>query len=187
MLLNKELELKLKKAVLIHLEQGREGWDVPHTLNAVEWMRKLIAAEGGDEKILVTVMYLHDIGYPSLKKGYDFGEVEKVKAQHAEFGAKKAREILKNLGAYSEAEIEKISFLIKSHDDLEIDRDHDMQLVFEADNLGKLDWENIIPTFDQSNRSKFLEHYKSVRVPLFKTKTSKRFLRALLPKAEAFI
>jgi HD superfamily phosphodiesterase len=61
MKLDKETEGKLKAEALKYLEKGKPGWDIPHTLASVYWMKRLIEKEGGDERILVTAMYLHDI------------------------------------------------------------------------------------------------------------------------------
>nr|MBD3312151.1 HD domain-containing protein [archaeon] len=187
MKLTKELEERLKKEALKHLSKGRKDWDVPHTLNAVNWMRKLIEKEGGDEKVLVTAMYLHDIGYPvveDLNKDR-LKRIKELKRFHAVEGARKAEVILKKLGDYSKPEIKEIIYLVKHHDDLEIkSRNH--QLVFEADNLSKIDVEAVTPTLSEEVYPLFLNHYKEFRAPLFKTETGKRFLNELLPKAEKY-
>ncbi len=76
MSLDAKTEEKLKSEVLRYLEMGKPEWYIPHTLASVFWMRKLIESEGGDERILVTTMYLHDIGYYALlKKGYGFDDI----------------------------------------------------------------------------------------------------------------
>jgi len=187
-LLGSVVEEKLKKAVLVFLKEGRADWDVPHTLNSVYWMKRLIEREGGDEKVLVSTMYLHDIGYPTVEEhGINrIHKIKKLKEFHAVEGAKKSEQILRKLGGYSEPEIKEIVFLVEHHDDvIPIDSLH-WQLVFEADNLAKLDVELVTPTFDKVVYPKFLEHYKRVRVPLFKTKAGNHFLSELLPKAESF-
>lgn len=68
MKLDKGKEEEIKAIAIRHLKEGKPEWDVPHTLASVDWMRKLIEREGGNEKVLVTAMYLHDIGYPKLRK-----------------------------------------------------------------------------------------------------------------------
>ncbi len=186
MKLSLELEKKLREAALKQLEKGRTGWDIPHTLNSVEWMKKLIKHEGGNEKILITTMYLHDTGYPNIKKGYNFGTVKKHKAMHAEKGTKIAEEVLKKFKEFSSEEIKIITNLIKHHDDLEGLDTHERQLVFEADNLSKLDVENVTPTFNKENYSKFMKFQKEVRAPLFKTITGKKCLKRLIKKAEEY-
>ncbi|KYK26037.1 hypothetical protein AYK26_01155 [Euryarchaeota archaeon SM23-78] len=63
----------------------------------------------------------------------------------------------------------------------------DEQLVFEADSLAQIDVERVKPTFTKEDYLKFLEEYfEKDRVPLFKTKTSKKYLKELLPKAKAY-
>jgi HD superfamily phosphodiesterase len=187
MKLAKELEERLKIEALKYLKKGRKDLDVPHTLNSVEWMRKLIEKEGGDEKILVTAMYLHDTGYPvvnDLNKDR-LERIKKLKKVHAVEGARIAEEILKRLGSYSAAEIKEIIFLVRHHDDLNIkSRNH--QLVFEADNLSKIDVKALTPTLDESIYPLFIKHYKEYRAPLFKTNTGREYLKRLLPKAESY-
>jgi epoxide hydrolase-like predicted phosphatase len=184
--LDKELEEKLKNEVLEPLEQSKPDWNVPHTLACVYWMRKLIDEEGGNERILVPVMYLHDIGYENLKKGYNYDEMMESRETHEEKGAKKAEEILNRVGGFSDEEINEIVDLIRYHDTLERIDSFNRQLVMEADSLGAIDWERATPSFDKENWYIFFEDFKKTRVPLFKTKTGKKFLRILLEKAERY-
>jgi len=48
--------------------------------------------------------------------------------------------------------------------------DHNRQLVFEADSLAQIDWQQVTPNFDQENCLKFLEYFKR-RSDKFKTAT----------------
>jgi len=187
MKLDPKLEKDLKSIALKYLEKCKEGWDVPHTLAAVYYIRKLIKGEGGNEKILVTTMYLHDIGYPQLVGKYGFKDMMEGKKVHQKIGAKEAEKILKKLKAYSDEEINEIIWLICNHDNLEIiTKKSTGQLVKEADSLAAIDWERVTPTFNKEDCLKYLDYFKKVRVPWFKTKTGKKYLKQLLVKAEHY-
>jgi len=183
--LNPKLEKKLKEIAIKYLEKGKPRWDVPHTLATVYWMRKLIEKEGGDERILVTAMYLHDIGYPRLQKGYNFDEMIESKKNHAEIGAEEAKKILREL-KYSPSEIKEIAYLIGNHYKKENINTHNMQLVLEADGLGKIDWERVPPNFNKESLIRYIEYFKKRIVDKFKTETGRKNLKKLLKKTENY-
>jgi len=90
-----KIEEELKSKVVELLKRGRPNWDLPHTLATVYWMKKLIEVEGGEEKVLVSAMYLHDIGYSGLfRETADYDGIAQVGKKHQEIGALKAKEIL---------------------------------------------------------------------------------------------
>lgn len=186
MKLNKEIEEKLKSEAIKQLKNGRPDWDIPHTLLSVGWMRKLIEKEGGNERILITAMYLHDIGCPRLQKGYDFDDMIKSKKNHAEIGAVEAKKILRNIGVFSDNETSEICKLIKGHYEKDNIDTFRQQLVIEADGLAKIDWERITPNFDKENCFKYLDYFKGKTVPKFRTKAGKKFLKTILEKAENY-
>ncbi len=182
--LDAKLEEALKSRAIAYLEKGRpDEFDVTHTMKAVEFMKELIEAEGGDERILVTAIYLHDIGYPGLiKDGYSFDEVIDSKQAHMVKGAAEAEVVLTELG-YSPSEIEQIVYLISNHDRMEeIDKSSEpgLQLVFEADSLGQL---SVPPTFKGKDYVKAIADFEEKRKPRFKTARGKRLLEPLLENA----
>jgi HD superfamily phosphodiesterase len=182
MKLDPELEEKLKAKAFKFLEKGTPGWDVPHTIASVYWMRRLIENEGGNEKILVTAMYLHDIGYYKLIKKEDgFDDIWSTKSTHMINGAKESEKILKEL-EYSKDEIKEIVHLVFVHDKLDQLSTHNEILVMEADSLAQIDTARVKPTFDKENRLKFLKNFEKKRIPRFKTKTGKEFLNKLFRK-----
>ena len=186
MKLNQDLEEELKSRVMMYLEKGKPAWDIPHTLASVYWMKRLIEKEGGNEKILVSVMYLHDIGYSGLfKKEYEFGEVMASKPLHMKRGAEMSEIILTELG-YSSLDIEQIVHLVKVHDELEKLSSHDEILVMEADCLGQIDTDRIKSTLSKKGNSEFISHFEKERVPRFKTDSGKTFLNELLVKAKKY-
>ncbi|MBU0906591.1 MAG: HD domain-containing protein [Nanoarchaeota archaeon] len=180
--LEKELEEKIKARVVELLKKGRPNWDLPHTLATVYWMKKLIEVEGGDEKILVSTMYLHDIGYSGLfgkVAGYD--DVNSAWEKHQEIGALKAREILADL-PFSSEEVEEIVHLVGVHDKIDLLKTKNEIMVMEADTLGQLDRERVVSTFSMEDRERFLDYVESKRVPRFQTKTGKNFLKEFIEK-----
>lgn len=185
MKLSKKLEERLKIEAIKELEKGKPDWDVPHTLNAVKWMKKLIKNEGGNEKVLIPAIYLHDAGYPRLKNGYDYEDMMKSKKLHARRGAQFAKKILPKIGGFSEKEIMDVVYLVANHDkhtDLE---SHGRRLVFEADGLSMIDWEAVTPNFDRKNRIAFLDKYFANErgFDRWHTKTGKKYVKILLKKA----
>jgi len=177
--LDKKLENKIKKEVLKYLKEGKPEWDIPHTLSSVYWIKELIKEEGGNKKILVTTMYFHDVGYPRMKKGYNWKDLLKAKKTHGITGAKIARKILKETGKFSSSEIKKISYLIKTHDNLDKVNTIEELLVKEADGLAQIDIDKTTPNLDKNSYKKFLEDFKNRRFPIFKTKSGKKFLEEL--------
>lgn len=158
-----------------------------HTLAAVFWMKQLINTEGGDERILVPAIYLHDIGYPEAlkQKKNDFDSHKAAKALHMEIGARIAESILKELN-FSPNEIKETSHLISVHDRYDLLSTHNEQLVFEADSLSVIDREKVKPDFSKVDYQRFLEFYEKNQIPLFKTKTGKEALRKLWPIAQNY-
>jgi len=184
---NHDLEDRLKDKVLLHLESGREGWDLPHTILSVKRMKELIASEGGDEKVLVSTMYLHDTGYTLLRRGFSLDENNQIKVGHCERSVVIAKDILNELGEYTEDEIKEIVYLVEHHDDYSALDSHNRQLVFEADNLAKIDVDFIVPPMGEGEYLRFLNLYKEVRAPLFQTETGKGLLQELMPQVDEYI
>ena len=182
-----KLEEKLKKTVLKYLEKGRPGWDIPHTLACVYWMKKLIKSEGGNPRILIPAIYLHDIGYPFKIMKFNPKKNLNLKEYHMKRGATLSKKILKSLKEFSQKEIEEISQIVKRHDDidgLKINASKHEQLVFEADSLGQIDINRVKPTFTKSDRIKFLARFKKIRATNFKTDLGKKALKMLLEDNE---
>ncbi len=177
--LDSDVEKRIKLEVMEFLKNGKPEWDIPHTLDSVSWMKKLIESEGGDERILVPTMYFHDTGYPVLNKGYDFDDLVESKKSHEEEGVKNVKAILPKLG-FSLEEIDKISFLVLHHDEVEDIDSKDRQLVFEADTLAKINWKVVVPNFDKENCLRYLKYFKEKRMPRFSTKTGKKVMEKLL-------
>jgi hypothetical protein len=188
MKLSSAIESKIKTQALELLAKGRTDWDPRHTLCAVDWMRKLIEAEGGDEKVLIPAIYFHDTGYEELRKGYEYEEVLAAKPGHAELGAMNAKKFLPKLKYFKPEEIERIVYLIANHDKHDNITEPDRQMIFEADGLAQIDWYNCPPNFDKKNCQKFLTGYlKTERIPYLKLKYGKRVFKELLKKTREYL
>jgi hypothetical protein len=185
MKLDKELERKIRMEVLRYLAKGKPGWDIPHTYNCVRWMRKLMEKEGGNEKILVTAMYLHDIGYPKLKLNYSFKAIMKSKIDHAERGARLARPILEKIGGFSKKEIGEIVELVKNHNKHDKADSFNKKMVMDADGIAMLDWEVVPPTLDKKGFMDFMSKYygKERSKDRWHTKTGKIYLKKFFRKS----
>ena len=187
--LDTQLEQKLKFEVLKYLEKGRPNWDVPHTLDCVYWMKKLLRHEKGNPRILIPAIYLHDIGSAGLfnENNIDFESQQKLKKEQMKRSATLSEKILNKIGGFSKEEIEKIVHLVEVHDDLGKLKTHDELIILEADSLGQINTDKIKPiNFSKSDYLKFLDFFEKERVSRFKTKTGKEFLNKLLPRAKRY-
>ena len=188
MKLDETIEKKIKSKAIKFFD-NRPNWGTGHVLNAVNWIKILIKEEGGNEKILLPSIYLHDIGINELKEGYGFDkELKKAKHRHAERGAELASAILKEFSDYfSKDEIKHICFLIAHHDKHEMKKSHELQLVFEADGLSQIDWKAVLPNFDKKNCEIWLKKYYNKRKSHMKTKTGIMAIKKLEKKAREYL
>lgn len=189
MKLDKKIENQIKKECLRLLVDGRPNWDVKHTISAVKWMKKLIETEGGNEKILIPAIYLHDVGYEKLPTGYSHELMMKNKKEkdHGLVGSRIAAEYLPKLKYFSGAEIKRIAYLIKNHNKHKNIKQKDRQLIFESDTMAQIDYENCPPNYDYKNLKEFLDTTFQERIKYINTKTGKKLLKELLPKAKNYL
>lgn len=177
---------QLKKEVLNILRNGRPNWDIPHTLATVHYMKKLLKHELGDKRILISTMYLHDIGYSWVRMDLNKRDnVMKSKGDHMKNGVIFARPILKKLG-YNEEESRQILHLIGNHDDLNNFEDNNKQLVFEADSLGQIDIRRAKSNLGKEDRDKFIKGFEEKRIPKFKTRIGIKLVNKLFKKAKKY-
>jgi hypothetical protein len=186
-LFKKEIEEKIRKKTSELLKEKRGGWDLKHTLVSVKWMKKLIEEYGGNKKILTTTMYFHDTGYEDLKDNYTHKDVIKAKKYHTETGAENARRFLAKISDFSQEEINRISYLILKHDDFEFTKEKDRQLVFDADSLAQIDWENCPPNYNKNNCEEFLNTDFKKRVKCLNTERAKKTIKHLLISAKKYL
>jgi hypothetical protein len=148
-------------------------------------MKEIVASEGGDEKVLVTVMYLHDIGYAgALKNGYTLEDRIEAKSKHMQIGSELAKEILSKLD-YSKEEIEIIVYLISVHDKLDDLKSKEELLVLEADSLAQID-PIVGNSFGEEEFAKYVSIFDRRRAPKFVTPTGKKLLKEYATKNKLF-
>lgn len=187
MKLDPGLEEKIKSKAISYLKTGRHGFDIPHTMASVYWMQQLLIKEKGNPKILVSAMYLHDVGYANkLPKGHSYEQCLQAKKDHMIHGAEIARKILEKVGQFTKEEIDEIENLVKTHDIIDRDRNHHEQLVFEADTLGQVDRDRAKPSFDKANYQKWLAGVEKARIPQLKTKSGIKFLNQIIQIARDY-
>ena len=186
-MLDGETEDKIKKESLSYLKRGRPGWDIPHTLACVHWIKELIKVEGGNPKVLVPAMYFHDIGYIELMtESLDLRKNMDMKEEHMKRGAVIAKKILDKIGGFSREEIERICSLVSIHDIYEKINDFDSQLIYEADGLGQIDRERVKPTYSKDDAEIFLRDFQNKRGKRFKTNAGKRIYGELIIRAKEY-
>lgn len=177
---------QLKKEVLNILRNGRPNWDIPHTLTSVYYMKKLLKHEIGDKKILISTMYLHDIGYSWVRMDLNKRDnVIKSKVDHMKNGVIFGRQILDKLD-YTDDEKKQILHLISIHDNLNDFFDSNKQLVFEADSLSQIDIRRAKSNLSIDDRTKFINSFEEKRMPKFKTKTGIKLVNKLFKRAKKF-
>lgn len=183
--IDKKLEQRLKQVAWTYISKSKKAdWDIPHTEAAAYYMKELIKAEGGNSRIFIPAIYLHDIGYslaiksdnPDMDSTYD------KKPAHMKLGADAARKIVTGLEFYP-VEIDQIVHLVEVHDELDKIKTFAEQMVFEADSLAQLDTKRVKPTWSKEDRGRWMERWQEKRVLLFKTETGIRLKDKLLPIA----
>lgn len=179
-----EFEEAVKDFVLKTLAASRGGFNGPHTLAAVYWMKWLLGKYSWMApigKVLILSIYLHDIGWARIPEEGIANQsgIRDKKAEHMRLGAEMVREyLIRYLGTFvSPAEIEEIVFYVGNHDYVETIPyacNQGLTLVAMADTLGQIDVERVTPTLKPAELETFLERLNLRRRPLF----------ASYPKAE---
>jgi uncharacterized protein len=183
--MDRNLENQLRQIVKPYLEGGRPG-DYEHTLRTIEYGRKLLEHEEGEEDIVIPALYLHDIGWSQVNFD-DFvnAPINQKRGTvsvdlHMKYGAALAKTILEKLG-YNAEKIRTIVSIIAIHDKPEqifTMENPSATLVLEADFLDKYGPEGYL-RFQRIFGTKLL-HMKEVTAKLragltllFKTRTGK--------------
>jgi len=139
-----QLEKALAAKARPILEKGRKG-DWEHTLRTIEYGRKLLSNEDGEEDIVIPALYLHDTGWSAIDY-QDFLDASPAKKKetrslqlHMEHSARIAGEVLQEL-AFARDKRTKIVSIIAVHDDPDkifALNDISATLVMEADRLDR--------------------------------------------------
>ncbi|HLD31793.1 MAG TPA: Type 1 glutamine amidotransferase-like domain-containing protein [Patescibacteria group bacterium] len=182
--LTQPIERLIKKYALDKMKQARPKWNVPHLRAAVFYLKKIMRTTGGNPRILIPAIYLHDIGYAGkLPTRYTFADNQKIKNNHMIIGAIMAKQFLNTLSVFTAKEIQEICHLIRIHDNLKKINTRAEQIIFESDSLAQIDVKKVKPNFNKINYQLWLTDFQTRRVPIFKTQTGKKYLNALLPSA----
>jgi hypothetical protein len=135
-------------------------------------------------------MYLHDIGYPESDNNYAYlDDLMNNKESHAECGARLAEEILRKLDEYDDEEIEEIASLIRNHDKHDNLDTHNRKLVFEADGLAQINWQEVKPSFNKEDCQRFLSEYFEKERPeeRWHTEAGRKYRKELIDKAYKYL
>lgn len=140
---------------------------VQHTTKVHAYAALIGTQEGLDEEtqfILESAALVHDIGIRASEKKYGY---QNGKMQEEE-GPAVARELLTNLGGYTDTQIDRIYWLVAHHHTYHVCEDMDYQILIEADFLVNL---------YEDNES---EHaVQAVRKNIFRTKSGLKMLDAM--------
>jgi len=189
-----DLEEYLKEKILPDLEKSRGGFDRIHTLEVVEWLKKIIKYNPElklDEIVLLIAAYAHDWGYSSIfRDGQVMNSeiIESAKKLHMELGAKKTEALLDDnfFSFLTTIQKSRCIHLVAVHDKkLEI-KDTDELVLMEADMLSALDVKTKKPVFDEKSNKKFMESLLTTRIPKFITEFSKNEAKRLIKSREDY-
>jgi hypothetical protein len=189
-----ELEKYLKEKILSDLEKSRGGFDGIHTLEVVEWLKKIIEHNPElklDNVVLLIAAYAHDWGYSDIfKEGQimNFELVENAKPLHMELGAKKIGTLLQDefFSFLTDAQKTRCIHLVAVHDKKFEIKDVDELILMEADMLSALQISAGKPLFDVESNEKFMESFLTIRLPKFITEFSKNEAQKLIKIREEY-
>jgi hypothetical protein len=189
-----EIESHLQQAIFPELEQGRPGWDKPHTIAVVYYLKEIINNSPEysiDYPVLLIAAYAHDWGYAGLfEKGKEIKlkDILDVKALHMEIGVKKISALLNDdfFRFLTDDQKERIIHLVGVHDKLSEIKDTDERILVEADTLGGLDTDLIKPFADKESSDRYIRGVEKKRIPLFITDYGKKMVKNLIVKRKRY-
>ncbi len=190
--------------VLPLLEQGRPGFDRPHTEYVVEVIKGIILNSpdiGVEAKlipVLVIAAYLHDWGYSEIYKGgvrnQTYESVHDDKTLHMKLGSESAVKLLKEpvFNSLTNEQKELIVYLVRVHDNLEeVENDTEKRLIksilIEADSLGSMNPYKVKPSFDKVSYLKYRNTSPQKRLPHFVTEKGKQLFNESLELMDKYI
>ena len=185
---NIKLEEYLKKKICPDLEKGRPNWDKPHTLEVVEYIKKILKNTPNlnvNKDVLIIAAFAHDWGYSGLfvsGKPATFETVNNAKVDHMKLGAAKLAKLLEDkfFSFLTKEQKRRCIHLVAIHDQVDKLKDIDEVTLMEADMLSGLDINSVKPTFDFESNQKFIREVKTKRIPRFINKYSKEKVKELI-------
>ncbi|WKZ29809.1 MAG: HD domain-containing protein [Candidatus Dojkabacteria bacterium] len=189
-----DYEAYCQQIIFPELENGRPGWDKPHTESVVEHIKTIITHTPElnlDKDVLVIAAYAHDWGYAGLFKGgkpLSLSDVNNAKAAHMVIGAEKLEKLLNNevFNFLSKDQKDRAVHLVRHHDSLFLLKETDELVLMEADTLGGLDVRKVKPTFDAESNRKYMENVKNYRRTKFITEYGKELFKGLYREREEY-
>lgn len=183
------LEKYLQTKILPDLKKGRPGFDAPHTLEVIEWIKRILEHEpklSVDRAVLLIAGYAHDWGYSGMFEHHNTLQIQEVidaKHRHMQLGAQKTKNLLNNsFFSFLNANQKRRSIhLVAVHDALDMLKDPDELILMEADTLSGLDVVGK-SQFDPASNKRFMEAVKKTRIPLFITTFGKHAATQLFQK-----
>jgi len=160
MAMNKIQELSI---AMIHYDNG-DPKRIQHSTKVHAYASLIGVGEGLDKEtqfILESAALVHDIGIRASEKKYGH---QNGKLQEQE-GPAVAEKLLKSLGGYTEAQIDRICWLVAHHHTYHVCEDSDYQILIEADFLVNL--------FEDCESK---EAVRAVRKNIFRTKSGLKIL-----------
>ena len=184
------LEKFLQSNIFPELKEGRPGWDKPHTESVVHYFKEIIHHTPDlsiDFAVVLIAAYAHDWGYVGLfHKGEELKlqQILDVKKQHMEIGVQKVTKLLRDpfVSFLNDQQKVRIIHLVGIHDQLNLLKDTDEFILMEADTLGALDTDRIVPFSDKESSDRYLQGVEKKRKPLFITNYGKSKLQELYKK-----
>ena len=155
------------------------GGDWEHALRVVKWVKDL--GEGRDDlDMLVTVAYIHDIGWSGVapKGKLDFEQIINLEDKASENTPIFVREVLEKL-KYNNKQIQKVIRLIGAADNHESQRD-DEAIIVDADSLSKLCIEHLQDKLKPSSFQKAVSLWEEEFITRIKTEKAKKIYPKLL-------
>ena len=188
------IENYLKEKILPDLEGSRGGFDKIHTLEVIDWLKKIIDHNPNlqlDQMVLLIAAYAHDWGYSNIyKEGQKmtFDLIEEAKKLHMELGAKKIKKLLKDdvFSGLTGSQKERCVHLVAVHDKKFEIKDADELVLMEADMLSSIDISGNKPILDAESNKKFMESVLTTRIPKFITKFGRQQANKLIQKRIAY-
>lgn len=177
---DKKIEKYLINYCSVRLNKGRIGYDLPHTLTVVFYLKKIIQSLNNtpiDQDVIIITGYLHDIGYSRLSlnlKKQTHKNINKFKNDHMTAGSNHVKKLLKEsiFNQLSSTQKLRIVHLVRVYDNLVKIHDIDEIILMEADTLACLNVARVKPTIDAKSNILYLNEVKKHRFPLFQTKYS---------------
>ena len=192
--MNQQIEEFLKSKILPELENSRGGFDKIHTLETVEWIKKIIQHSPElqlDRDVLIIAAYAHDWGYAGIFEEDEVmtnDKIDSAKKQHMNIGEAKIRELLNDdiFSLLTDKQKERCVHLVSVHDEKYKIKDSDELVLAEADILSGTDIKTEKPKLDSKSNKAFMDSLLNVRLPKFLTEYSKQEAKRLIQERNEY-